>query len=83
MVTGTTSWKQLFGEPTVILYALVIALNAAQVVVISMPDWLHAAIIGVTAGLTALVNRSLVTPTSKVVAPSASPTVVPPPSPTQ
>jgi hypothetical protein len=63
-------------EPTLILYGVLAALNAIQVAAISMPDWAHAIIIAVTAGLAAVVNRSQVTPVAK--APPVAPPVAPP-----
>lgn len=50
-------------EPTLIIYAILAALNAVQWPTISMPTWAHIMVTMLTAALAALVNRSLVTPT--------------------
>jgi hypothetical protein len=63
-------------EPTLILYGVLAALNAIQVAALNIPDWAHAIIIAVTAGLAAVVNRSQVTPVAK--APPVTPPVAPP-----
>lgn len=52
-------------EPTLIIYAVLTALNTIQVAVIDMPAWAHTVIVIVTAVLAALVNRSQVTPVLK------------------
>jgi hypothetical protein len=65
-------------EPTLILYGVLAALNAIQVAAISMPDWAHALIIAVTAGVAAVVNRSQVSPVAKAPAVPPVPPVAPP-----
>lgn len=52
-------------EPTLIIYAVLAAVNAVQVAAIGMATWLHVVILAVTAGLGAVVNRSQVTPVAK------------------
>lgn len=54
--------KLFRAEPTLIISAIVAALEVAQVAVVPMPTWLHGVIAALVVGLGALVNRSQVTP---------------------
>ena len=49
-------------EPTLIIYAVLAALNAVQVAAVSMSTTAHVVVIVVTAFLAALVNRANVVP---------------------
>jgi hypothetical protein len=65
-------------EPTLILYGILAALNAVQVAVLNIPDWVHAIIIALSAGIVAVLNRAQVTPVAKPVPPPAPVAPVPP-----
>jgi hypothetical protein len=53
-------------EITAVCYLVLVGVNAAQVAALHTSSGVHAAIIGGTAVLTAVVNRAAVTPNVKI-----------------
>lgn len=58
--------RKIANEITIACYSALAAVNAIQVAEVDVPKWIHVAILAVSAAAAAFINRSQVTPISKL-----------------